>query len=312
MSRGSYKWASVRPHADAVALIYGEPKSAYVLDTREIDAGQTFDVLCNDGLHYRGQVKEVWGRSTKRMIRLHFLYWNEKYDYVGPLKDLYIAPDGIYSEQDGISTRNTYPSSEALNPMPPGSSNITSIDGGKQVITPPSINKWSVSEGGDGITTSTKRARPQSVVWPELGTGKVAKHPNGSSSSSSSSSSGGGCKSVDPLDEIMELEASEAREHMTGKGAVSLHRLFSMDDIATDWHESDHVVVDDETDIDIEEEVIVGCGGAEQKGFAAAHTLLLERLQDLRGQRKTLDTKICLLEEMLMERIVASTTSANA
>jgi hypothetical protein len=109
----------------------------------------------------------------------------------------------------------------------------------------------------------------------------------------------------------MELEASEAREHMTGKGVVSLHRLFSMGDIATDWHESDHVAVGDETDVDAAEEVTIDRGEAEQKGFAADHTLL-ERLQDLRGQRKTLDNEISMLEDMLMERIVMSTALANA
>jgi hypothetical protein len=98
---------------------------------------------------------------------------------------------------------------------------------------------------------------------------------------------------------------------MTGKGAVSLHRLFSMGDIATDGDESNHVVVGDETDIVVEEEVTIDRSEAEQKGFAADHTLL-ERLQDLRGQRKTLDNEISMLEEMLMERIVMSTALANA
>ena len=38
----------------------------------------------------------------------------------------------------------------------------------------------------------------------------------------------------------------------------------------------------------------------------------LNRLQDLRGQRKTLDNEISMLEDMLMERIVMSTALANA
>lgn len=97
-----YGKALFRPDGDEIAAHYGPYKSKREIS--KIKVGDKLDMLCPDGLNYHVDVKEI---SEDGTCRLHFRQWSAKYDYVGPIENLYLADQGKYS--DGISTQNTYP-----------------------------------------------------------------------------------------------------------------------------------------------------------------------------------------------------------
>lgn len=99
MSKSTVMFRGVK--GDEVASIYGPYMSPS--EQRKIQKGETFDLLCDDGLNYHVEVKEVKENGTGL---LHFRNWSTKWDYKGPLDVLYLAPRGTYSE--GISAQNSY------------------------------------------------------------------------------------------------------------------------------------------------------------------------------------------------------------
>jgi hypothetical protein len=94
--------ALVRPNGDEIAVLYGPYKTKR--EITKIKVGDKLDMLCSDGLNYHVDVKEILDDGK---ARLHFRHWSAKYDYVGPIDNLYLADQGKYS--DGISSTNTYP-----------------------------------------------------------------------------------------------------------------------------------------------------------------------------------------------------------
>lgn len=66
--------------------------------------GDRFDILCADSLHYEAEIKE----RENNTVRLHFSHWPIKYDFVGDIETIYLAPLGKYSIPAGITAQNRY------------------------------------------------------------------------------------------------------------------------------------------------------------------------------------------------------------
>ena len=87
---------------DEIASIYGEYYKPR--DIKKITKGDKLDLLCDDGLNYHVDVKEV--NHDANTTLLHFCKWSSKYDYKGSLDILYITKIGKFSE--GITLQNNY------------------------------------------------------------------------------------------------------------------------------------------------------------------------------------------------------------
>lgn len=92
-------WEYKRPYGDQIASGYG--LTAYNRTKVEnIKVGDTFDVLCSDGLNYCAVVKRF-----QEKLFLHYKHWAENHDYHGPMDDLYLAEGGLFSI---VSMKNRY------------------------------------------------------------------------------------------------------------------------------------------------------------------------------------------------------------
>jgi hypothetical protein len=92
-------WEYKRPYGDQIARGYG--LTAYNRTKVEnIKVGDTFDVLCSDGLNYCAEVKRFQGK-----LILHYKHWAKNHDYHGPMGDLYLAEEGLFSI---VSIKNKY------------------------------------------------------------------------------------------------------------------------------------------------------------------------------------------------------------
>ena len=94
-----------RPEGDEAASKFG----AYMSERTvcKLAAGDTFEVLCDGGIHYLGKVASI---DDKYNGTLHFCKWNEKFDIACCFKDLYLAPVGTYS------TRTLNGANQYINP----------------------------------------------------------------------------------------------------------------------------------------------------------------------------------------------------
>jgi hypothetical protein len=92
-------WEYKRPFGDQIARGYG--LAAYNRTRVEnIKVGDTFDVLCSDGFNYCAEVKRFQGN-----LFLHYKHWAKNHDYHGPMDDLYLAEEGLFSI---VSIKNKY------------------------------------------------------------------------------------------------------------------------------------------------------------------------------------------------------------
>ena len=104
---------------DDIAKIYGSYLP--VSNVSKMEIGDKLEILCEDGLNYHVEVKEITkpsitNKSDKKRSsepetvsgHLHFLRWSPKYDYKGSFECLYLAPLGKYSTKEGITKSNTY------------------------------------------------------------------------------------------------------------------------------------------------------------------------------------------------------------
>lgn len=80
--------AALRPSGDASAAFYG----AYLSEEEvlRVQAGTSLDMLCNDHMNYRVEVK----KNVGGIGHIHFPSWANRYDYKGSLLKLYLAREG--------------------------------------------------------------------------------------------------------------------------------------------------------------------------------------------------------------------------
>jgi hypothetical protein len=81
-----------RPLGDDVARKFGAYMSEN--DLRKLVPGDRFDILCEHGIHYVAKVVRI---DHNLSGQVHFCKWNEKFDYFGSFKELYLANEGQYS-----------------------------------------------------------------------------------------------------------------------------------------------------------------------------------------------------------------------
>ena len=67
------------PKGDEVAAIYGNYYTWN--DIKTLTPGTVLDILCNDGLHYHVDLKEIDNKTG--FGTLHFCRWSKKYDFKG-------------------------------------------------------------------------------------------------------------------------------------------------------------------------------------------------------------------------------------
>jgi hypothetical protein len=84
----------IRPHGDNLINIYGKHRYIRVRDMGKINVHDKYKVLCKDKAHYVVEVRQF--DPTTKIGLLHFHRWNSKFDYNGPLSNLYLAPMGIF------------------------------------------------------------------------------------------------------------------------------------------------------------------------------------------------------------------------
>lgn len=99
----------LRPNGDEIANYLTTFYKLRYLDTNDISllsVGDVVDVLCDDGFHYLAVVKKI--NMVVDVVKLHFIYWNQKFDYSGSLRNLYVAKKGSFSMRQGIGPQNTY------------------------------------------------------------------------------------------------------------------------------------------------------------------------------------------------------------
>ena len=82
----------LRPGGDEVAKGFGSYMTEQ--EVRALVSGDKFEVLCEGGIHYVAKVVQIDGKLNGQ---LHFWKWNDKFDYFGSFKSLYLASVGTYS-----------------------------------------------------------------------------------------------------------------------------------------------------------------------------------------------------------------------
>ena len=310
----SYQWASLRPYADEVASIYGG-LTAY-LQPDQIHEGQTYDILCRDGLHYRGEVQKKTKKGKFLHVCVHFRHWGPKYDYNGPLSVLYLASDHKFSAADGLNSRNRYTIDESALETPKASVAKSTTTSARRKRGKSSTTR-ATEESGESGNTRAKRSQ---------------RRANGALHGSY------------PSTLIQDLTATEMRNHLsyveTGHGpspassssprlsAPTLtHNLFDANpsefacklsniDVASD-EEFTIMCTDDfddnedgiEEDIDPVEARAEGdvehgeLGKMTHQYDFQTKTQLLRRLKDLRDIRKKTDRQIEALEGLLFPTV---------
>lgn len=97
----------VRPNGDDTASLYGFYMSPE--EVRELSPGDLVDVLCNDGMNYRGELRA----AKDGQGHLHFPGWANRYDFRGSLLKLYLARRGTYTQELPLDNYYTLDAVEA-------------------------------------------------------------------------------------------------------------------------------------------------------------------------------------------------------
>ena len=86
-----------RPYGDELASEY-----LHIFPSQlTIKQGLQYDILCEDLRHYICEIVAVG--ENDNITKIHFPHWSSKYDYVGDIKELYLANIGNYSISMGLN-----------------------------------------------------------------------------------------------------------------------------------------------------------------------------------------------------------------
>lgn len=141
-----------RPEGDQVAAFYGDYLS--VEEIGNVKKGDRLEVLCNDGLNYLVRVQDY--DTVNDTGLLHFLSWPAKYDYRGPLQNIYLANAGTFSQ--GISEKNDYPK------LTVNQEKAATLAAQLFLSPDETINN---SDIVDSSKVKTKRKRPSEIMTPK-------------------------------------------------------------------------------------------------------------------------------------------------